>query len=99
MNAFVWTAADHLGAAQKPNFDNDTVTPGVIGFIITFAVAVATVLLVIDMVHRVRRTRYRGEIRERIEAERIEAEREAEQTGSSGTARKDAPPVPPPATR
>jgi hypothetical protein len=49
--------------------DADTVTPGWIGFAITFLVALATVFIAVDMVRRVRRTRYRAEIRERLEAE------------------------------
>jgi hypothetical protein len=66
--------------------DEDLVTPGIIGFIITFLVALATVFLVIDMVRRIRRTRYREEIREKLEAEAAAA------NGSpSGAARDDAP--------
>jgi hypothetical protein len=49
--------------------DADAVTPGVIGFVAIFLIAVATVLLVLDMTRRVRRVRYRAEIRERLEAE------------------------------
>lgn len=49
--------------------DADMVTPGAIGFAITFAVAIATVLLVIDMTRRVRRVRYRAEIAEKLDAE------------------------------
>lgn len=45
------------------------VTPGVAGFIAIALVAVVTILLVIDMTRRIRRTRYRSEIRERLEAE------------------------------
>jgi hypothetical protein len=45
------------------------VTPGVAGFIAIAVVAVVTILLVIDMTRRIRRTRYRAEIRERLEAE------------------------------
>jgi len=57
-----------------PKAVNDNlVTPGVIGFIAIFAIAVVTVLLIIDMNRRVRRTRYRGEVREQIELERHEA--------------------------
>jgi hypothetical protein len=52
----------------------DSVTPGVIGFVITFGIAVATVLLVIDMTRRVRRVRYRAEVQEQLEAERLAAE-------------------------
>jgi hypothetical protein len=53
-----------------PNFNNDTVTPTWVGFLVTFLVAVATVLLIMDMVRRIRRVRYREEIREKLEAER-----------------------------
>ena len=57
-----------------PKAVNDNlVTPGVIGFIAIFAIAVVTVFLIIDMTRRVRRTRYRGEVREQIELERREA--------------------------
>ncbi|HWR85334.1 MAG TPA: hypothetical protein VN200_05005 [Rhodoglobus sp.] len=50
--------------------DPDLVTPGVIGFVITFLVALITVLLIIDMVRRVRRVRYREQVRQELEAER-----------------------------
>ncbi len=43
------------------------VTPGVAGFIAIAVVAVVTILLVVDMTRRIRRTRYRAEIRERLE--------------------------------
>ena len=59
-------------------FDPNTVTPGVIGFIITFGIAAITVLLLIDMNRRIRRTRYRGEIREQLDAEETEAAATAE---------------------
>lgn len=49
--------------------DEDIVTPGWIGFIVTFLVAVATVLLILDMVRRIRRTNYRAQVREQIAAE------------------------------
>jgi large-conductance mechanosensitive channel len=59
--------------AEEEEFDPNTVTPGVIGFVITFLVAAATVLIVIDMNRRVRRTRYRTEIREKLQAEQDDA--------------------------
>lgn len=55
-------------ATPPPDFDPDSVTPTWVGFAITFLVAVAAVLLIMDMVRRVRRVRYRGEIREQLEA-------------------------------
>jgi hypothetical protein len=50
--------------------DPNLITPGVIGFIAMFVVAAATVLLIIDMNRRIRRTKYRVEVRERLEEER-----------------------------
>ena len=45
----------------------NSVTPGVIGFVMTFGVMIAVLLLVIDMVRRVRRVRYRQEIADRLD--------------------------------
>jgi hypothetical protein len=53
----------------QPNFNEDSVTPGWVGFVMMFLVALAVILLCIDMVRRVRKVRYRGEIREQLEAE------------------------------
>lgn len=50
--------------------DESLVTPGVIGFVVTLAVALGAILLTVDMMRRVRRVRYRGEVREQLEAER-----------------------------
>ncbi|TFD64627.1 hypothetical protein [Cryobacterium sp. Hb1] len=60
-----------------PNFDPNTVTPGVIGFVVFFLIAAATVLLCLDVVRRIRRTTYRAEIKERLQAE--QAERDADE--------------------
>ena len=57
--------------------DENLITPGVWGFVATFGIALATVFLVIDMTRRMRRVRYRGEIREQLEAEQAgEAEKD-----------------------
>jgi hypothetical protein len=61
-----------LAAASTPSpgpVDESIVTPGPWGFIIFFAVAVITILLILDMTRRIRRTRYRAEVRERLEQE------------------------------
>jgi len=49
--------------------DPNSVTPGAIGFVVTFAIAAAVVGLIFDMVRRVRRVRYRSEINEKLDAE------------------------------
>ncbi len=61
--------------SPSPQFDENQVTPGPWGFVITFAIAGIVVFLVIDMVRRVRRVNYRAEIDERLQAE--VAERDA----------------------
>lgn len=58
------------------NADPNTVTPGVVGFVVTFALAVVVVLLMIDMVRRTRRLRYRAEANERLDAEEAAAQQE-----------------------
>ena len=58
----------------EPDFNPDSVTPGWIGFTAMFIVVLATLVLMFDMVRRVRRTRYRGEIREQLETERQAAD-------------------------
>ncbi|ROP64736.1 hypothetical protein EDF24_2468 [Curtobacterium sp. PhB130] len=67
------TIAAVLAATPSPSPTSTVpdvdVTPGVVGFIAIALVAVVTILLVIDMTRRIRRTRYRAEIRERLEAE------------------------------
>ena len=50
--------------------DPNLITPGVIGFVAMFLVAAVTVLLIVDMNRRIRRTKYRVEVRERLEEER-----------------------------
>jgi hypothetical protein len=55
-------------------FDPDTVSPGPLGFLAIFFVAVVVLLLMVDMTRRIRRTRYREEIRARLEAEKLEAD-------------------------
>jgi len=47
--------------------DPNSVTPGVVGFIMTFGVMIAVLLLVLDMVRRVRRVRYRQEIADKLD--------------------------------
>lgn len=56
-----------------PDFNPDTVTPGFVGFIITFLIAVVVVLLILDMVRRIRRVRYRDEIRQLLDEEQLRA--------------------------
>ncbi|MDF1479463.1 hypothetical protein PYV02_10255 [Leifsonia sp. H3M29-4] len=68
--AILWLATEPTPA---PEIDENLVTPGAIGFAVTLLIAVATIALVIDMVRRIRRVRYREQVRAEIEAERATA--------------------------
>jgi len=68
LRASVWLAATPTPAPSGTP-DDDSVTPGVLGFVVTFLLAVVVVLLVLDMVRRIRRVRYRAEIAEKLDAE------------------------------
>ncbi|WP_413250357.1 hypothetical protein [Sinomonas flava] len=64
----------------RPGLSEDQITPGTWGFLLTAFVVVLTILLIVDMVRRLRRVRYRAQVEEAREAEREpdEAEREPE---------------------
>jgi|GEM_PF-610467 len=89
-------------AAAEEEFDPNDVTPGVVGFIATILIMVAVLLLVLDMVRRIRRVNYRAEARERIAAEEAAAadaaaggDASVDDTGERqpDAAASDAPPV------
>lgn len=67
------TLALILAATPTPSPTEDPAntfySPGTIGFLLTFFVAGSAVLLIFDMVRRVRRVRYRAEIQEKLAAE------------------------------
>jgi hypothetical protein len=68
-----------LGSTPSPTgdeLDPTSVSPGVLGFLATFGVVVVSVLLMADMVRRVRRLRYRE-----LQAGDAERVREADGAG------------------
>ena len=54
--------------------DPNSVTPGPAGFAVIVVIVIALALLIWDMNRRVRRVRYRGEVREELDAEQAAAE-------------------------
>ncbi len=86
MRVFQWLSA--ATPAPDPNFNPNTVTPGWVGFLAVFFIAVATILLILDMTRRVRRVRYRAEVLEKLEAERASAT--AEDAGAPDLREHDA---------
>lgn len=73
-----WTLAALLGAAPSPSpspspgFDENAVTPGPWGFAVMAAIGIVVILLILDMVRRLRRVNYRAEIRQKLAAEQAE---------------------------
>ena len=69
------TLAARLAAVPTPapspssKVPDVAVTPGVWGFVVTAAIGIVVILLVLDMIRRLRRVNYRAEVRERIAAE------------------------------
>jgi hypothetical protein len=56
-----------------PVIDDSYNSPGTLGFIVTFSVGVIAVLMFFDMNRRIRRTKFRTEIRERLANEQLDA--------------------------
>lgn len=48
----------------RPGLTEDQVTPGLLGFIITFSIVVIMFFLIRDMMKRIRRVRYRTQVEE-----------------------------------
>ena len=66
----IWRLVDATPSpVPTSNISDDLVTPGVWGFVITALIMVAVILLIIDMVRRLRRLNYRAEIRQRLDDE------------------------------
>jgi hypothetical protein len=67
--------------SPSPSVDPETTfySPGTIGFIATFGMAVGAALLIADLVRRIRRVRYRAEIQEKLDAEAADSGTKADQ--------------------
>ncbi|MET3367065.1 UNVERIFIED_CONTAM: hypothetical protein ABIE34_000286 [Jeotgalibacillus campisalis] len=59
----------------RPGLSEDQVTPGTWGFVLTAFIVILTTFLIVDMVRRIRRVRYRAQVEEaRLAAEAGNAE-------------------------
>ena len=71
----------------RPGLSQDQVTPGLLGFLLTAFIVVLTALLIVDMVRRIRRVRYRAQ----VEEERAAAAEAAVHGGAAPTAGEQDP--------
>ena len=97
-----------LAATPTTDPANTWYSPGVVGFLMTFIMVGGALLLIFDMVRRIRRVRYRAEIQDRLAAEQANAEKKvatkkpadnnlaANGPASSDTKAKPERPTPPP---
>jgi hypothetical protein len=53
----------------RPGLSEDQVTPGTWGFVLTAFIVVLTTFLIVDMVRRIRRVRYRAQVEEALVGE------------------------------
>ncbi|MCB5280833.1 MULTISPECIES: hypothetical protein [Micrococcaceae] len=65
----------------REGLSQDQVTPGLLGFLLTAFIVVLTALLIVDMVRRIRRVRYRAQ----VEEERMAAAEAAANDGAAKT--------------
>ena len=75
-------AAATPSPSGAPGVDPNLVTPGPWGFAVVAVIAVATVLLVWDMLRRVRRARYRLQVREDLDALAPDSDRSSPESDS-----------------
>ena len=79
-NFLFWLASE---APSDVVIDDTWYSPGVVGFLATFGVAGAAILIIFDMTRRVRRVRYRAEIVQKLDLE--------QQPGESASAEDSKP--------
>ena len=88
--ALVLLAGDPLNPDPSASADpaNTFYSPGIVGFLGTFFVVVGAILLILDLVRRIRRVNYRAQIQERLAAEQAELDVKRGKTAdsSAGTA-------------
>lgn len=91
--ALVAATPKPVGPSPSPNapsFDPNDVTPGTIGFVVTFAMVIVVIFLLRDFSKRVRRITIKGEEMERSAAEVASKAAAATGAASTGAAPKGA---------
>lgn len=71
----------------RPGLSEDMITPGTWGFIATAFVVVLTIFLIVDMVRRLRRLRYKAQVEEASAAQASGEADDAEKGRETGSSR------------
>jgi hypothetical protein len=82
--ALATTPSPSPSPSLRGGISEDQITPGLWGFIMTAFFVLATTLLIVDMVRRIRRVRYRAQVEEERMAAAAAADVEAEDAGMHG---------------
>lgn len=69
----------------RPGLSEDQVTPGTWGFVLTAFIVVLTTFLIVDMVRRIRRVRYRAQVEEALVGETDGAAADGTEIDGAGT--------------
>lgn len=69
---FLYSLLAEVTVTPIPVPDDQYNSPGTIGFIVTFLMAAFAVFLIFDMNSRIRKNRYRSEIRQKLALEELE---------------------------
>lgn len=80
--ALATTPSPNPTPSLRPGVSADQVTPGLLGFLLTAFIVVLTALLIVDMVRRIRRVRYRAQVEEERMAAAETADIDAEDAAS-----------------
>ncbi len=87
--ALATTPSPSPSPSLREGISEDQITPGLWGFIMTAFFVLATTLLIVDMVRRIRRVRYRAQVEEERMAAAAAADVEAEDAGTHGVSPLD----------
>lgn len=75
----------------RPGLTDDQITPGIWGFLSTAFIVVLMLLLIVDMVRRLRRVRYRSQVEEeRAAGEATEVRKDADEVVADDASPSDA---------
>jgi hypothetical protein len=91
----IFSILSETGAPGEVIIDDTWYSPGVVGFVATFSMGAAAVLIVFDLVRRVRRVRYRAEIAEKLDLEQLEKGLQSDQLDIGSKPERPAPPEKP----
>lgn len=73
MYALLWALEATPSPSDTATVDEDLVTPGPWGFAVMAVLGVVVILLIVDMLRRIRRAGYRAQVREELDAEELAA--------------------------